>query len=235
MCLTGLWRNGTELDRCRDDFLRTCLDAVHPVFRVDSQYDMTNFTSTQQQALQLQLCDKMISRSPFATSIVRVLRIRPDTITHAIPLWQLPNLPNVVYTYAPFWHGLENERVQLNDVFMLFHRALFRRLVQGEPWAVVSQREAHRICNFSQRVSYMGTFECALHVQARRKNLTIRWRRAGEHPSYVLHPHLFAGRLAPPRINTSATNASQHDAQLQRLRCGCRSITNQTIDRYIPA
>ena len=76
---------------------RTCLDAVHPVFRVDSQYDMTNFTSTQQQALQLQLCDKMISRSPFATSIVRVAHTtRHDHSRDS--LGQLPNLPNVVYT-----------------------------------------------------------------------------------------------------------------------------------------
>ena len=222
VCLTGLWRTGTELDRCRNDFLSTCLYGVHPVFRVGSQHNMTNFTSTQHQALQLQQCDNMISRSPFATSIVRVLRIRPDTITYAIPLWQLPNLLNVVYTYAPFWKGaLENEKVKLNDVFMLFHRATFRRLVQGDPWPVVGQREARQICNFTQRVPYEGSFECALHVQAHRKNLTINWRRAGQHPRDVLQ-------------YATSPNASHTRARLS-ARCMCKRIGTRVMQNAPPA
>lgn len=122
-----------------------------------------------------------------------------------MPLWRLPNARDVVYTYAPFWAPAANARVQLNDVFMLFERRTFRRLAGGGPWRPVGRAEGARLCNFTGDARAHGTFECLLHAQAARRNLSLAWRAVGPHPRWVLHRRTSAARRAA----------------LARVRCRC--------------
>lgn len=207
VCLTGQWRAGSDLDGCRQVFLRTCFPEADflTTFRIDSIRDASRpFSATQQQLEQVRRCAQQIrsfERNTSAPAFDHVLRIRPDTIPYAIPLPRIRS--HDIWTYRPFWtQPGANARVQLNDVFMWFGRKTFDRFFLSDQ---LSPRPSspHTACNFTGSRKDRETFECWLHDRARGLNVT--WRSLRNPSSWVLHRRTSRDRRA----------------RLARVRCKC--------------
>lgn len=207
VCLTGLWRAGSDLDRCRSQFLGFCVPNA-TVFRINSILGSNRSKVQKQQWRQIVLCEERIRKHElhFGVRFARVLRTRPDTITYPISVSHrsLPNCDNIAWTYRCFWGPSACSKVQLNDVHMIFSRATFGRLATPD-FAGVTPREGQSVCNFTGATKDYGSFECWLHVQAFRRNISLAWRSAGDHPSWILH----------------RTSSPEKRQRLSRLNCAC--------------
>ena len=127
VCLTGLWRAGSDLDRCRSHYLSSCVSNP-TVFRIHSIQSSDGSRVFQQQWRQLLLCKQRIREHEENEGVrfARVLRTRPDVITYPLSLGSRPVREDVAYTYACFWTRSACLKVQLNDVWMAFGRTALR-------------------------------------------------------------------------------------------------------------
>ena len=160
VCLTGLWRAGSDLDRCREQYLRTCVPNP-TLFRIDSIRKPDGSRVSRQQWRQILQCKERINEHERSAGVrfSRVLRTRPDVITYPISLANLPNRPELVFTYGCFWRRKACAKVKLNDVHMSFSRATFEALFTHDE-APVTAREGRERCDFTGAVKDYQSFEC---------------------------------------------------------------------------
>ena len=205
VCLTGLWRAGSDLDHCRSQYLHSCVPSP-TVFRIDSIRGANGSRVSQQQWRQLLLCKRRIREREEREGVrfMRVLRTRPDVITYPLNLAALPHRSDAAFTYACFWGRQACRKVELNDVHMAFSRTTFMRLVTPD-FAPVKPREGRKLCNFTGAKKDWLSFECWLHVQSARRQIALRWMRIGAHPGWTLH-----------RVSTHSRRQ-----KLGRLNCAC--------------
>lgn len=214
VCLTGLWRAGSDLDRCRSHYLSSCVSNP-TVFRIHSIQSSDGSRVFQQQWRQLLLCKQRIREHEESEGVrfARVLRTRPDVITYPLSLGSRPVREDVAYTYACFWTRSACLKVQLNDVWMAFGRTAFERLVTHD-FAPVTSRERGKLCNFTGAVKDRLSFECWLHVQSARRKVALSWRPIGKHPGWILHRGSTPQkRVSLSRLNCSCTRARARDVR----------------------